>query len=201
MLGRVGSTLLVIGLALALVSIMPPATSGFYSTTEGVLAPGKYDVLPSGDGWFSSPKTGISLKVSSNSSLHIYLLSTSGSEVYGWAESWIKEHFPNLKETEVTRKIFNVSVLRMFLKEYSRYVLLNRTVEKTFSIDFFPSKVTNIILAISNPSSVSVDYKVRLERITGLAAKEHVSKPAELSILTGIILILPWAIKRYLIRG
>lgn len=194
LLGRTGSVLLVVGLALALVSMIPSAPLGFTSSSWFTLQPRKYFVHF--QTIVCSPQTGIRVSVTSNVSLQLYLLAMHHLQLNEWARSWVMENFPDLNESEIWQGIYNATVLEAFLQMHLEDVLLNETVNRDQPVDFFPSKVTNVTVVISNPSLMRVDVDVDVGGITTLAAKERVVLPAEVLIASGAILVLPWPVRK-----
>jgi hypothetical protein len=125
-LGRIGSTLLVVGLALALLSLIPTAPGMFNAMGGGDVRPEKYIVFP-----FTrvlSPQIGSRLTVTYDNNVQFYLLTTHAFELMDWAESWIREHYPNIDETQIWLEKHNVSVLLEFLQAHPEVILHNETV-------------------------------------------------------------------------
>ena len=200
-LGRTGSTLLVVGLALALLSLIPTVPGMFNAMGGGNVRPENYYVLPSTR--VGSPQIGarITVTVDTSSSLcfihnctssvQLYLLTTHAFELMNWAELWAKEHFPDLNETQIWSQMYNVSVLHEFLQAHPGALLHNETVNGEHSLDYFPSKVTNVTIVISNPSLMWADGEIRLAEIATLVPRERVVLPAEVLLASGVVLALP----------
>lgn len=188
--GRTGSVLLVVGLALALLSLIPTAPTGMFNAMGGFdLKPGKYRAFPYTRVY--SPQIGARITVTSNNSVQLYLLATHALELSDWAESWIREHFPDLWS-----EIYNVSVLHEFLQAHPGTLLLNKTVNGEYSLDYFPSKVTNVTIVVPNPSLMWAKGKIHLTEIATLVPRERVVLPAEALIASGVVLALPWTAQK-----
>jgi hypothetical protein len=210
-LGRTGSTLLVVGLALALLSLVPTAPGMFNAMGGGNVRPENYFVLPSTR--VGSPQIGarITLTVDTSSSLcfiynctssvQLYLLTTDAFELMNWAETWAREHFPDLNETQIWSQMYNVSVLHEFLQAHPGALLHNETVNGEHSVDYFPSKVTNVTIVISNPSLLWADSEIRLVEIATLVPRERVVMPALVLLASGAILILPSVVTKKFLAG
>ncbi len=84
-----------------------------------------------------------------------------------------------------------MSVLHEFLQTHPGTLLLNETVNGAYSLDYFPSKVINATIVISDHSLMWADGKVYLKEIATLIPKECVVLPAEVLIASGMISALP----------
>ncbi len=188
-LGRTGSVLLVVGLALALLSLIPTAPAGFNAMGGFDLMPRKYHVFPYTRVY--SPQIGARITVTSNNSVQLYLLATHAVELNEWAETWIRENHPDLDETQIWSEMYNVSVLHEFLQAHPEALLHNETVNGEYSLDYFPSKVTNATIVVSNPSLIWAKGKIYLKEISTLVPRERVVLPAEVLIASGVVLALP----------
>jgi hypothetical protein len=193
-LGRTGSVLLVVGLALAILSLIPTAPAGFNAMGGFDLMPRKYHVFPYTRVY--SPQIGARITVTSNNSVQLFLLATHALELSEWAESWIREEYPDLDETQIWSEMYNVSVLHEFLQAHPGALLLNETVNGEYSLDYFPSKVTNATIVISNPSLMWADGDIYLKEIATLVPRERVVMPAEMLIASGVVLALPWTVQK-----
>ena len=210
-LGRTGSTLLVVGLTLALLSLVPTAPGMFNAMGGGNVRPENYYVLHSTR--VGSPQIGarITVTVDTSSSLcfiynctssvKLYLLTTHAFELMNWAETWAKEHFPELDETQIWSQMYNVSVLHEFLQAHPEALLHNETVNGEHSVDYFPSKVTNVTIVISNPSLMWADAEIRLVEIATLVPRERVVMPALMLLASGAILIFPSVVTKRFLAG
>jgi len=195
LLGRIGSILLVIGLALALVSRIPLSVSRVTSTNRFILGPEKYSlyISPNYTGVYS-PQMGLRISVTTNNSLQLYLLSAHPLRFTGWAKTWIAENFPNLNEAQISMGLNNASVLEALVQAHSTDVLLNEEVKGNFSTTYFPQKITNATIVVSNPSLIPVDVNVEVKGLFTVVPRERVVTPAITLIVSGIVLVLPWTI-------
>jgi hypothetical protein len=198
LLGRTSSVLLVVGLALALLSLIPTAPAGFNAMGGFDLKPGKYHTFLYTR--VHSPQIGARITVTSDNSVQLYLLATHSLELSEWTESWIREHYPDINETQIWSEMYNVSVLHEFLQAHPRFLILNETVNGEHSLDYFPSKVTNVTILVSNPSLTWADGKIYLKEIATLVPRERVVMPAEVLIASGVVLALPWTAQKSVLR-
>lgn len=198
LLGRTGTVLLMVGLSLALVSLIPPATIGFSSGTQGPISPNKYRIVHS---QVYTPQTGLQISVESNSSVNVYLLGVSRRELENWTRTWVKETYPNLEEPQIWDAMLNVTVLDKVLQTRSEVVLWTSPPSKDLSHDFFPANVLNITAIVANPSLSTVEVKTEIKGITALAPRERVIVPAQLLIPLGIVLAIPWLISSKIKRS
>lgn len=190
LLGRVGTVLLVIGLALTVVSLIPPARTGFRGSSSGTLGPARCKITSYSDVY--SPKYGLQLSVESSNPIYFYLLDVRAHELVDWVKDWYTEHFLNLTELDIQRRVYNNSVLEAYLQAYPESILLEETVDGEWSRNFFPTKVANATLVVSNPSLNRVDVSIEFGGIAALAARERVLTPAQWLIPLGILFAIPW---------
>jgi hypothetical protein len=173
LIGRSGSALLALGLAFALLSIIPPAPSG------GGGGPGWSLIYPdhvsaSSYGSFT-PRTGFHLSLSSNSSsIQFYILSK-------YSHLW----HPKPPELEA------------YLQEHTDEILFSGTVDPELSLDFFPPRVTEVWFVYSNPSTMLANVTESFRYETVLVSKEQVLMPAVMLIVSGVLLALPWTFERW----
>jgi len=189
--GRMGAVILMVGLALALVSLIPPATIGFKYTSRGILMPEKYRIEHSGT---YTPQTGLRISVKSNDSVYVYLLSANRLQIENWTKTWVQETFPDLDEAQIMLGMRNITVLDEVLQIHSDIILRKSPSGRDLSFEFLPSSVLNITAIIVNPSSDTVEREFEITTITALASRERVIVPAQWMIPIGIVLALPWLI-------
>jgi len=191
LMGRLGTVLLMTGLALGLVSLIPSAQMGSYIGSMSSVSPEKYEILylP-----FSplTPQSGIHISVESNSSFNVYLLGIFLSQFQDWTASWVREQFPNLQEYEFWSASHNMTVLNAFLESHPDTVLWKSDRTSKVSKEFFPDMVSNVTSIIANPSLSLVQYECEIRAITSLAPKERILLSAELLVPIGIVLAIPW---------
>jgi len=178
-LGRCGTILLAVGLALLLVSLIPPMTV----TVQGTIP------YIGSDSWqtysvstMTSEQT-LNISVAANGTIQAYLLETSPTTPY----EWIAEHNPELTEFP------NVTYFDQFLSENPTLIAWQHAItNETINHEYAPATVVNVTLAISNHSSVpvSVDYQGSIA--SSLAPTEEVQTLAEFAIPIGAVFTILW---------
>ncbi|HDH43982.1 MAG TPA: hypothetical protein ENG66_01050 [Thermococcus sp.] len=184
-LGRTGTVLLAISLALALVSLIPPAT---YSTPiHRFVDGGMYEVVWSGR---YTPKLGLSISIRSNGSVYLYFLSVSSFQFYNWTMTWAEE---NLQDPYYR---FNITVLNEFLKAHPDDVLWNCNFSSGEDVfyEFIPTSVVNVTVVIANPSSNLVEVEGEIREIVTVSPRKRTLTLTQILASIGIVLVVPWAI-------
>ena len=138
-----------------------------------------------------SPQFGIRVTAESNTSFQLILLDWVRFELEDLIESWMKEQFPRLNETQISRERRKTSFLELFLEANPEHVLLRDVLGPDQPYDFFPSRATNVTVVLANPSpdQVLVEW-VRVEGIATLVPRDRTLTPAGLLILFGVPLTL-----------
>ena len=172
LIGRSGSALLALGLAFALLSIIPPAPIGTWGGPGWCLIYPD-DVSASSFGSFT-PRTGFHLSLSSNSSIQFYILSK-------YSLFW----HPKPSELEA------------YLGEHPDEILFSGMVDPELSLDFFPPRVTEVCFVYSNPSTMLANVTESFRYETVLVSKDQVLMPAVMLIVSGVLLALPWTVERW----
>ena len=172
-LGRIGTVLVSIGLALLLVSLIPSAQL----TTQGVktAVPPKW-VQPSIE-QILTPQQGLQIIVTANGILDVYILEVSSQVLY----QGVNDDFLNLTD------------LDKFLDANPGLIGWHNEVNNgTIEHEYVPTKVTNTTLVFSNPSSeyVPVDFEATIT--SRIAPGTKVLNLAQWVIPIGFVLSLPW---------
>jgi hypothetical protein len=173
-LGRVGTVLIAISLALLLVSLipqinlmilrgaMPLSPEQVYVTNSQVL----------------NPQQGVQLKVTVEGTINVYLLEVSNSQLYPESGGMAFANATDFQE-------FLDANPDLIVWEYN---LEDESFEKSYT----PTKVMRATLVFHNPSSdeAILDYEVTL--ISSVAPGEKVRTIAYCAAPIGIILAIPW---------
>jgi len=185
-LGRGGTVLIAIGLALLLASFIPSVQlGGFVGTT--FVAPKKFHPLA----YFEAvptltPQQEIQVTITANGTLKVYLLEVSTQAVY----DWISEHHP---EQEMTFDFFNLTRLEEFLEANPDSISWQEEIRNgKIGYGYVSTKVTNVTIILSNPTSdyIIVDYEGTKTSIVAPGTK--VRNLAQWTIPIGFVLTLPW---------
>ena len=216
LLGRTGTVLLMVGLAL-LVVWAPPTGSPHKYSSSGAIPAEEYKIEHRG---VYRPQTGFEISVESSESLVVYLLGISSGELEDWRtqlreaypgldDMWIevftvplifvREAYPDLDDSQIediTDIVWNVSVLDKGLQTHPEFVLWQSSPGRTLSYEFFPADVFAVTVVVANPSSSDARVRTKIKELAALAPKDRVILPAVLLISIGIALAVPWAILR-----
>ena len=184
---RIGTALVAIGLALLLISLIPSGGSGGPQQTSTSIQTNTYNTLFSQD--FVTPQESVTLTVTSDSSVDVYLLEVSSSTLY----EWIISHSP-------TKGYFftnNVTYLKAFLANFSQSIAYSQQRTLSFSRQYTPTKVTNVTFVVSNtmPSTANVQESAMISQ--QVAPSSRVATLAYWSIPIGLVLAIPWLIDLY----
>jgi hypothetical protein len=187
-IGRAGTLLLVVGIALTLVSLMPPSGD---STTggSGRFPPKNMDVLSFPN--LITPQQQIMLTVDADQPILIHILEVGESYFRGW----IMERFPDLLLDGVVIGGDNSSLIALeaFLDAHSDSAIFN-VENKTISWEFTPKRVMNTTAIMANPSDLPTSYEYNVEMSTILAPKGVVLPQALILIIIGILISVPWTL-------
>ncbi|MGB5925543.1 MAG: hypothetical protein WBH01_05550 [Dehalococcoidia bacterium] len=216
LLGRIGTVILAIGLAL-LIAWLIPSGSGSWSGWSQPIEPEQYIIERLG---VYSPQTGFQISVESTDNIRVYLLGVNSVELDNWRTSvreaypdlddmWIRiftvplifvrEAYPDLDDPQIEDImdiVWNVSVLDKGLQTHPEIILWDPPPSSSFSHELFPADTLDIMAVVANPSSNTVEVETRITDLTALAPKERVILPAILLISIGIALAIPWLISR-----
>jgi len=177
-LGRGGSVLLTIGLALLLVSFIPSAQLGSQGVTTAVPPNWVQDFIEH----ILTPQQGLQVTVTANGTLDVYILEVSSQVLY----QGVDDNF------------LNITGLEKFLDANPRMIGWHNEVNnETIEYEYVPTKVTNATLVVSNPSSqyVPVDFEVSLT--SRIAPGTDVRNLSQWTIPIGFVLSLPWIIQMW----
>jgi len=216
LLGRIGTVMLMVGLAIILASLIAP-TSG-YSGSQESISPEEYRIDDLG---IYSPQTGCQISVESADNISVYLLGVSPVELDNWTAQigeaypslgpsfgfglpasfvapliFAREAYPNLNDTQIMDIMWDVAVLDKGLQTHPEIILWDPPPSNTFSYEFSPAEVLNTMVIIANRSSDTLDVKTRISELTAVAPKERVMLPALLLISIGVALAIPWLVLR-----
>jgi len=216
LLGRIGTVILAIGLAL-LIAWLIPSGSGSWSGWSQPIEPEQYIIERLG---VYSPQTGFQISVESTDNIRVYLLGVNSVELDNWRTSvreaypdlddmWIRiftvplifvrEAYPDLDDPhieDIMDIVWNVAVLDKGLQTHPEIILWDPPPSSSFSHELFPADTLDIMAVVANPSSNTVEVETRITDLTALAPKERVILPAILLISIGIALAIPWLVSR-----
>jgi len=179
--GRGGTVLISIGLALLLVSLIPPAQLG--TSTGGGVVPDRMFL-----DFFErvlTPQQRLEVTINASDTLTVYILEVSSQTLH----DWISEHY--LEQETPFYDYNNITRLEEFLKANPDSIGSQKEMHEG-KIEYIPTKVTNATLIFSNPSSdsITVNYEASITAIVAPGTK--VRNLAQWTIPIGFLLALPW---------
>ena len=180
-LGRGGTVLITIGLALLLVSLIPSAQLGTFGGSGSIVPEMFQDSFER----VLTPQQGLQVTITANGALTVYILEVSTQTLI----NWISEH--QTEQETPFYDFFNVTRLEEFLEANPDSIGWQGEIREG-NIEYVPTKVTNATIIFSNPGSdrITWDYEVS---ITGLVAPgTKVRNLAQWTIPIGFVLALPW---------
>jgi hypothetical protein len=176
-LGRGGTVLISISLALFLVSLIPQI--------QAITARGSFSLLPESvqivHTQVLTPQRGLRVNMTIQGTLRVYLLEAGTAEL-----------FPDLG-TMGTPPFSNITGLQGFLDANpDRLIEDYGSINGYFERYYVPPRILNATLVVSNPgsSNVGVDYEITIT--SSVAPTEKVRNIACWAAPIGIILAIPW---------
>lgn len=181
-LGRSGTVLLAVGLALLLISLIPAAQMGSFSGFS-TLGPNSI-YIPSSENVLT-PQQGLRINATANGTLNVYLLEVSLLTIY----DWIRENQPEPFD------IWNATYFEEFLEANPGSVGWHNEIQDgEIDYEYVPTRITNATLAFSNTSSDIIRLEFEIS-VTGLVApRTKVLTLVQWTIPLGFVLVLPWLI-------
>jgi hypothetical protein len=222
LLGRIGTVILAIGLALLIAWLIPSGTGG-KSGWSGPIEPEQYET---GGPEVWSPQNGLQISVNATDNVRVYLLGASLPELDNWKtllreaypdsddpglemfiesytlpllffhEAYPEQIPPDFFDPETRGMVWNVTVLDKGLEKHPEIILWDPPPGSTFSHELFPEDILSIVAVVANPSSDTVEVDVWITEVTAVAPKERIIFPAILLISIGIALAIPWLVLR-----
>lgn len=221
LLGRIGTVILMIGLALLVFSLIPSGAR-YEPGGSQPIGPEQYMLE---ELWVYLPQTGLQISVESTDNVHVYLLGVSQVELDNWItllmetypdsdpylamfiysytvpmiffhEAYPEETHLSLNDSQTWDMMWDVAVLDKGLQTHPEIILWGPPPGSSFSHELLPADALDIMVVIANPSSNTVEVDWKVKEIAAVAAKERVIVAARLLIPIGIALAIPWLILR-----
>ena len=185
-LGRSGTTLVAISLALLLVSAIPqPQFSS--SSGSGLLSSEQFRIIASQQDL--TPQQELEIKIAVEGALKIYLLEMSGLIQF------------TVGDVDVASQemIEGFEMLEQLAKEIvetqpDRIVWEREIQDGYYSRKYIPTRIINATIVLYNPSSETVHVEHAVSLKSSLAPEEKVQTIAYVAAPLGIILALPWLV-------
>jgi hypothetical protein len=178
-LGRGGTTLIAISLALLLVSLIPSIQMSS-SEGSGRLPPGGIMILFHQQNL--NPQQELEVAVTVEGTLTVYLLELNIE--FGFT--------PDAGFVEM----FNVTDLQQILQENRDLIIWEHEVENgDYKRNYTPTRVMNVTVILYNPSdSEAADFDHSMSLQSGLAPRDKVRNIAYWAAPIGVILMIPWLV-------
>jgi hypothetical protein len=149
LLGRIGTTIIAIGLALFLVSLIPPTPINGLSYNWGISGTPQGNIAYPSNSWGSvyegvltEPQT-LSVNIVANASFNVYVLEVSSSTI----DDWINQTYSGSVDSS------NVTYLDQFLDSHPSAIgWQGESHNGTVAFEYTPRRIVDILLVVSNHS-------------------------------------------------
>jgi len=196
-LGRGGTTLIAISLALFLVSFIPAPQLGSSDGITEVPArtfsplnrmPPFMAPLTSYYDTTLTPQHGVELELTANGTITVYILEVTTQTIFNWTS----------EQQQVPARDLNATVLEEFLEAHPNVIGWQHEINtETIEHTYIPTKVTNITIVYSNPSSENIGVNHSLREKSFMAPSNKVRNIAYWAAPIGIILAIPWLLNSW----
>jgi hypothetical protein len=182
LLGRIGTTLIAIGLAFFLVSLIPPTqVNGGFGTRNSSYPSNTWAAIA--EFVLTEPQT-LRVNITTNGSLSVYVIEVSSGAI----DDWINQ--THLRPVDFS----NVPYLDEFLSVHSGLIgWQGETSNGTIAFTYTPTRIANVSLIASNHSPQTVyisNYGWVI--FSNAAPVSKVQTLSEFAIPIGFVLTLPW---------
>ena len=196
-LGRGGTVLIAISLALFLVSFIPPQQMGNGDGITEVSAR-TFSPLNRAPHFFApvtlyydtvlTPQQGVELELTANGTITVYILEVNTQTIFNWIS----------EQQQVPARDLNVTRLEEFLEANPNAIGWQHEINKeTIKHTYIPTKVTNVTIVYSNPSSENIGVNHSYREKSFIAPGNKVLNIALWTAPIGIILAIPWLLNRW----
>ena len=184
---RIGTALVAIGLALLLISLIPSGSSANSQQSNVSISPSTYYQVFAQD--FVTPQESVTLTVTSDNSIDVYLLEVSSATLFHWIVSnyGTKYFYPSN----------NVTYLKAFLGNFSQTIAYSQKSTTSFSHQYIPTKIANVTFIVSNPTTLTSNTQATAMIAQQVAPASKVATLADWSIPVGLVLAIPWFVDMY----
>ena len=188
LLGRGGTILIAISLALLLVSLIPSArTVPIVNTTE--LAPDTFTPLrtfpPPLESFFErrlTPQQELEMEFTTNGTVTVYVLETDVQSILNWIS----------EQKQIFARDFNHTRLEEFLEAHPGSIGWESEIHDEIEYTYVPKTVTNATIILANPSSDTVNVLYHVTTTNIIAPADKVRTIALVTTPLGLILAIPW---------
>lgn len=188
LIGRAGTILVTAGLALALLSAIPPRAieyCDFSGTsilqTETFSVESQFLLT-----WGLDPQRGVYINAQGNRSFTAYLLNVGEKQVF----EWIMGNYAGIQPTS---QIFTLSILQELLTSHPNWLELQKdSANGQVEFQYAPTRRENVTLIFSNPSTESVKVRYNGKLLNFIVLSERALSPAKFAVPIGVLFTLPW---------
>jgi len=182
LVGRVGTVLMAVGLALLLIGLIPTREET-YEPYEQTMEASQFSFSPFQ--LILNPQRGIRVTVEADNELKVYILQTD----YGNVSQWIYDNLPDPKNHS---RIQEISMLEAFLGNHSNIISYERSVTGEVEFEYTPTKVEQAMIVFANYGNTTVTCEHQVHMISLVAPSKKILMTAEITIPIGLVLSAPW---------
>jgi hypothetical protein len=181
--------LIAIGLALTLVSFIPPARTRIERTNALYVEGKAFSFLSST--WVLTPQQVLKVGASADATVTIYLLDKNIGEIYKWISQ--KVQTSTMDYYEIDRSLaMNVSLFDDFLNEHPSSILMEKEVDTQHkSFEYSPTKVINVTLIVANRNLIPSYMNIHVEIATVIGPSRAILL-AQIFTPIGALLVFQW---------
>jgi len=185
--GRTGTVLISVGLALLLVSLIPAGQQEYPSSGDQYLAASNFQY----SGFFLNlnPQRGIHANITTDRELRVCVF--GNTSVY--ISNWISTHLPDPSNYTAQWETF---MLDAFLGNHTSLIGYQTNVTGQAEFDYTPSKVEETTLIFANYGNETAKYQCKVSIISTVAPTAKLRTTAAIMMLIGLILAAPWTISK-----
>jgi len=188
-LGRGGTTLIAICIALLLVSLLPPVQMNGHSSSTN-LDPVTFTPLrifpPPFESFYNvqlTPQRELEMEFITTGNATVYLLTLDSQTILDWIS----------EQQQIDGRDYNLTSLDEFLEVHQDLIgwereLYMEEIQYTYAVE----KITNATILLANPSSDDAIVVYNLKLVSSLAPSEKVRTIAYFVAPIGVVLAMPW---------
>jgi len=181
LVGRVGTVLMAVGLALLLISLIPTREET-YEPYNQTLQASQFSYSP-----FQltlNPQKGIRVRTEADNELKVYILQTN----YEYMSNWLSNNTPAGNYS----RMWEIGMLEAFLGNHSNVISYERSITGEVEFEYIPTKVEQAMLVFANYGNITVTCEHQIHIINLVAPSMKILMTAEVTIPVGLVLSAPW---------
>lgn len=184
LLGRVGTTLIAIGCAILLVSLIPSAP--FKSFQSHGRIEGKTWTIPCYER-LSTSQEELSISITANDTIKAYLLKVSIQTIIEWINEKI-----SMEPTADPMRFRQETYLLEYLEANPQVKAMEKTLNGKTTLEYISTKITNITLILHNPNPNLVEFSIEGYIFRTMAPKVKMQSISQITIPLGFVLAVLW---------